>query len=102
MALTVSPLKPSIFAMSAPRSHRVRTTSRGPSGPCDSTAIVCHTRCSQNAPGATLRVTSRNASDARVQSIVLMALLTSWSLAAKSAANRAALLEQPRSFIRSA
>jgi hypothetical protein len=84
-----------VSCMSAPRSQRVRTTERAPSGPCESTARTRQTRCSSAAPGAALQTTYRNDSNACDQSMCLRLVFRSWSFDPKSAANRAALLEHP-------
>ena len=66
-----------MHAMSAPRSHRVTTTSRAPSGPRDNTPSNCQTRRSQNCPGATFLATKRNDSSACDQLVTLRSALTS-------------------------
>ena len=102
IASRVALVKPSIAAISAPRSQRVRVISRPLPFSCISMAATRSARPMGDASGTAFRSAYLRLRVGRDQSVSLCSRLSARSSAPKSEQSRAALLEQPRSLSRSA
>ena len=102
IACRVASVKPSMEAMSAPRSQRVCTISRPLPFSVNAIEATRKTRPIGEASGTAWRSAYARLGPLRDQSVSLCSRLSARSSAPNSEQSRAALLEQPRSLSRSA